>query len=164
MTDLSIASWESELVQSGRIVQDGDTSVSQEEAERRFERYVALVDMVDGSGGLRAARALVRSIQVRHDYGAYQRTMSKFLFSFPAGVVAEVLVAELPRLIADLPDWAGDLLSSITQAPPMTESLVASFNTAVASAAPEVRQQILEFIQQQEQGGWLEHRKGLLRA
>jgi hypothetical protein len=164
MADLGIASWESELVQTGRIVQDGDTSVSQQEAERRFERYLALVGMVDGSGGLRAARALVRSIQVQHDYGAYQRTMNKLLFSFPADVTAEVLVAELPRLIADLPDWAGDLLSSITQASPMTESLVASFNTAVASAAPDVRRQVLEFIRQQEQGGWLEHRKGLLRA
>jgi hypothetical protein len=164
MAELSIASWEAGLVRMGRIVRDDDTSVPQEEAERRFERYVALVDMVDGSGGLPVARALIRSIQVRRDYGAYQGTMNKLLFSFPPDVVAEALVAELPRLIADLPDWAGDLLSSISQAPPMIESLVASFNARLAAAAPEVRHQILEFVQQQEQGGWLEHRKGVLRA
>lgn len=57
--------WEIELIETGRIVQDDDNSVSPDEAERRFNRYVALVDLAKGIEGQAAATALVRSIQTR---------------------------------------------------------------------------------------------------
>ncbi|WP_329112178.1 hypothetical protein [Streptomyces sp. NBC_01353] len=41
--------WRRELLWTGVLVQDGDTSVSDEEAGYRYDRYVALADMVDGT-------------------------------------------------------------------------------------------------------------------
>src|SRR4051812_3521617 len=102
-------SWSAELIEAGRIVQDGDKAVSPQVAEQRFKRYAELVEMVEGTEGIGAARALLRSMRVRHDYGGYQPTMNK-LFAFPPKQAAEALIHELPRLISELPDWAGDLV------------------------------------------------------
>jgi hypothetical protein len=156
--------WESELIACGRLVQDTDTSVPTEEAERRFNRYVELVDSFEGTEGLRAARALIRSIQAIHDYGAYQSTLGKLVFAFPPGVAAEAVVAEIPRLVAELPDWAGEVLNMLVQAQGRSAELVEAFNFEL-SRAPEVeRAQIESFIREQEREGWLEHKRGLLAA
>jgi hypothetical protein len=162
MSITNFAAWKSELITTGRIVQDEDNSVLPDEAERRFNRYIALVDMVEGNEGINAARALLQSIQSRHDYGGYQNTMNKLLFSFPAAQTAAALVAELPRIIAELPDWAGDLVSSLTQAQGTSEQLTQAFNTSLRSADAKTRSDILEFIRNQEKEGWLEHRQGVL--
>jgi len=155
-------SWETELLETGLIVQNDDLSVAPEKAEQQFNRYVALVDLVDGSEGQNAARALVKSLQSQNDYGAYQNTMNKLLFSFPPEQTAEALVSELPRLISHLPDWAGDLLSSLTQAQGVATRLTFEFNLALKSCGIEERNLISEFIHSQEGDGWLEHKRGIL--
>lgn len=154
--------WESELVACGRLVQDEEASVPQEEAERRFNRYVQLVDSVLGTEGVPGARALVRSIQAVHDYGAYQSTLNKLVFSFPASVVAEAVVTEVPRLIVQLPRWAGEVLNMLVQAQGRSAELVVTFNSALSRALPEERLAIVHFIREEEREGWLEHKPGLL--
>jgi hypothetical protein len=47
--------WRKELLQTGDIVQDGDTSVPQQEKEKRFNRYVEMVKAVSGQEVLSAA-------------------------------------------------------------------------------------------------------------
>jgi hypothetical protein len=163
MTIANFAAWESELIVTGRIVQDDDISVTVDEAERRFNRYIALVEMVEGNEGTNAARALYRSIQAQHDYGAYQNTINKLLFSFPVAQTVAALVAELPRLIAELPDWAGDLISSLAQAEGRSDALTQAFNTCLRIANAETRNFIVEFIRNQEKsGGWLEYEQGVV--
>jgi hypothetical protein len=154
--------WQCELLSCGCIVQDEDTSVPVEEAERRFNRYIELVDAVQGTEGERAARALIRSIQAVHDYGGYQATLGKLMFAFPPQEVALAVVAEVPRLISTLPDWAGDILSTLTQAQGRSAELVDAFNSSLDLAPPEQRASIVAFIRAQEAEGWLEHRRGVL--
>jgi hypothetical protein len=158
----SLPEWETELVACGRIVQDGDTSVPGDEPARRFNRYIELVDAVDGSEGIDAAQALVRSIQAVHDYGAYQRTIGKLVFEFPANLVAESIIVELPRLIRELPDWAGELVNMLVQAQGRSAQLVHAFNAALTRSSESEYSCITAFIREQEREGWLEHKPGLL--
>lgn len=162
MAVADLLTWERELLSCGRIVQDEDSSVPVEEAERRFNRYIELVDAVEGIEGEGAARALIRSIQAVHDYGGYQATLGKLVFAFPPEEVAQAVVAEVPRLIAALPDWAGDILSTLTQAEGRSAELVRAFKTSLALAPAEDRARIIAFIRAQEAEGWLEHRRGVL--
>lgn len=155
-------SWEAELLETGHIVQDNDNSVSPDEAERRFGRYVALVDLVDGTEGQTVATALVRSMQAVHDYEAYQNTMNKLVFLFPPEQVARAILSELPRLILSLQDWAGDLLSLLTQAQGVAQVLTSAFNQALKSCDSSVQRPVVEFIRCQEIEGWLEHKRGVL--
>lgn len=162
MAVADMPTWERELLSCRRIVQDEDTSVSVEEAERRFNRYIELIDAVDGTEGEPAARALMRSMQAVHDYGAYQATLGKLVFAFPPKEVAAAVVAEVPRLIDTLEDWAGDVLSLLTQAQGRSAELVQAFNSSLALAPVQDRARIVTFIRAQEGEGWLEHRRGVL--
>lgn len=159
MPVLDFDHWETELVETGRIVQDSDTSVLPEEAERRSRRYLALVEMLNATEGLRAARALLRSIQVHEDYEVYESTKGKFL-SFPHIVVAEALMMELPRLIKDLPDHAGDILSLIALGSRQPDDrLIETFNRTLTLSDANVRTEIRNFIRRQEDQGWLADEK-----
>ena len=104
----------------------------------------------------------MRSIQAVHDYGAYQSTLNKLVFSFPASVVAEAVVTEVPRLIVLLPRWAGEVLNMLVQAQGRSAELVGAFNSALSRALPEERLAIVHFIREEEREGWLEHKPGLL--
>jgi hypothetical protein len=154
--------WECELVATGLIVQDNDNSVSPEEAERRFNRYVALTDLVQGDEGVAVATALVRSIQVEHDYGAYQNTINKLVFSFPPEQVAEAVLTELPRLIQYCDRWAGDILSFLTRTKNLAPVLTFEFNEALKVSTPSIQAVVLKFIRAQEVEGWLEDKRGVL--
>jgi hypothetical protein len=159
----NVSEWELELVQTGKIVQDGDISVSPDEAEKRFSRYVELVDMVEGDEGPEVVKALVRSIQVRYDYGAYQGTMNAILDRFPMELMVPVLLSELPDLIQRQPEWAGDIINQVThQDNTAAKVVVRLFNKEVSKLSPQDRQSIMKFIRQEENGGWLEGRQGIL--
>ncbi|MFI1030308.1 hypothetical protein [Streptomyces sp. NPDC020951] len=55
--------WRRELLWTGELVQDSDTSVPEEEAGYRFDRYVEPADMVDGTEGPTAVQALIASLR-----------------------------------------------------------------------------------------------------
>jgi hypothetical protein len=157
-----LETWKTELLETGRIVQDGDNSVSPEEAERRFNRYIELVEQVNGSEGMEAIAALLQSIQVKDDYGGYQVTY-RILSRFPDKQMIEVFVSELPSLIARQPDWAGDFLVGFANGKDTKwDYLLQMFNAEVASSAPAVRQPIVDYVRSQEPAGWLRRRVGVL--
>jgi hypothetical protein len=60
--------------------------------------------MVEGGEGPKAVRALVRSIQVRYDYGAYQGTVNAILWKFPVELMIPALLSELSDLIQRQPE------------------------------------------------------------
>jgi hypothetical protein len=156
------AAWKEELLFTGRIVQDDDHSVSREEAHRRFLRYVELVEQADGSEGPKAVCALIRSMQMREDYGAYQ-SVYHAMARFPEKEFLEVLVQELPNLIERQPDWAGDFLVGIANGQGgKWDYQIAMFNDAVASSSPSQRQVIVNYVRSQEPSGWFKHRVGVL--
>ena len=156
------AAWKDELLFTGRIVQDADKSVDPDEAHRRFMRYIELMEQLNGTEGPTALTALIQSVQMRDDYGAYQTTF-RVMWRFPEKELIQVLVQELPNLIERLPDWAGDLLVSIANGQGgRWDYQIAMFNDAVASAPSPVRRAIVEYVRGQEPSGWFEHRVGVL--
>jgi hypothetical protein len=162
MADAEFDVWREELLATGAIVQDGDSSVPWPERERRFNRYVEMVDAVAGTEGLETACALIQSITARHDYGAYQATQHA-LGRFPSATFVAALVRELPSLIDRQRDWAGELVCGLANSigTPF-EADISEFKRQLAALASERQEAIRLFLLQEEQDGWLRHRVGVL--
>ena len=158
----SFDSWRAELLHVGNIVQDHDPGVSPEEASQRFNRYIEMLDSLKGDEGPEYAAAVFQSIQALHDYGAYQ-TAERVAWRFGEEMFCSALLAELPRLIESLPDWAGDFLVSIANAQDTPhESIISTFNTQLSASSPQIREAVRAFISQEEDDGWFSHRVGVL--
>jgi hypothetical protein len=69
------AAWRQELIFTGAIVQDGDTSVDSIEAGRRCDRYLELLDDVEGSEDQNVFQTLLDSMRVEEDYEVYESTL-----------------------------------------------------------------------------------------
>jgi hypothetical protein len=147
----SIDEWRAELVELGAIAQDDDTSVPVEEAEARFNRYTALVDMADGAEGPSAVEALISSMRAEHDYGAYQATHSA-LALFPAVDFARGVAMAISSLVEIPRDHSGEVLAAADDAS------IREFHSALALFDPELRARLAELIGQEEQEGWLSGR------
>ncbi|MFI2812830.1 MULTISPECIES: hypothetical protein [Microbulbifer] len=153
-----------ELIFTGNIVQDSDESVPWPERENRFNRYIELLDSIDGSEGLPVARALIQSMQSDDDYGAYQTTQAA-LGKFSSKEYIEALTLELPPMIKRGSEWAGELLCSLANSVgTQHEADIALFIRALNELPGEDKNTISRYIEQQEEGGWLAHRKGVLRG
>lgn len=156
--------WREELLRTGDIVQDEDTSVPQEEKEKRFNRYVEMVEAVTGHEGVDAFTSLIDSLQAKDDYGAYE-TIYRALWRFPSTVAAQGLVAALPRLVEHQPDRAGSILGNLANSTRDQDvAILSAFRDALGSAPADVQKAIMDFIVRQENGGWLDGpRKGVIR-
>ena len=153
-----------EIIFTGNIVQDSDESTPWAERENRFNRYIQLLDSLDGNEGIEVVKALLKSMQSEDDYGAYQRTQSA-LGKFPSIEYIEALIYELPPMIQRNSEWAGELLCGLANSENTKyESDIILFINQLAISSQETRQIISNYINQQEQAGWLEHRKGVLSA
>ena len=158
----SFERWKAELLIVGNIVQDDDTSTPPDEAQRRFQRYCAMLDALTGTEGAHYALAIVQSVQAGHDYGAYQ-TANRAAWRFGEMAYCAALLRELPRLIATLPDWAGEFLVGIANgAGTPHASAITCVNTLLAAAPPAHQALIAAFIAQEEDDGWFEHCPGVL--
>ena len=153
-----------ELIATGNIVQDSDNSVPWPEREHRFNRYIELLDSVVGNEGSEVAKALIRSMQAEDDYGAYQTTQAA-LGRFPSTEYIEALISELPPMIQRNSEWAGELLCGLANSVGTKyESNIFTFIKKLSMSPEESKRMISEYINQEEQAGWLEHRKGVLSA
>ncbi len=151
-----------ELLFTGNIVQDSDDSVPWPEREDRFNRYIELLDSIRGDEGIEIAQAIIKSMQAKDDYGAYQTTQST-LGRFPNTLYLQAMIIELPRLINNNPDWAGELLCSLANSiNTKYENDIALFKELLVQTEVGVSSVIHNYIKQQEQDGWLEHRVGVL--
>lgn len=156
--------WKTELVSVGNIVQDADRDTPPEEAQRRFQRYIAMLDALTGTEGPPYALAIFQSVQAEHDYGAYQ-TANRAAWRFGAHAYCSALLQELPRLINTLPDWAGDFLVGIANGAGTPQaSSITCFNTLLAAAPPAEQTLIAAFIAAEEDDGWFAHCPGVLGA
>lgn len=153
-----------ELMFTGNIVQDSDDSISWPERENRFNRYIELLNSIEGNEGLSIAKALIQSMQAKHDYGAYQSTQTT-LGRFPSETYIKALVSELPLMIEKQLEWAGELLSGLANSiDTKGKNDIALFNDTLSGLPKQLRDTICQYIRKQEQAGWLEHRKGILSA
>ena len=153
-----------ELLFTGNIIQDSDESVPWPERETRFNRYIELLDSISGSEGLLVAKAIIQSMQSENDYGAYQTTQST-LGKFPSEEYIEALISELPSMIERKSEWAGELLCGLANSVGTKyESDIHLFTKKLSESPTKSRNIVLQYINQQEHEGWLEHRIGVLSA
>jgi hypothetical protein len=158
----ALIDWKNELLAVGNIVQDGDETVTAEEAHRRFLRYIEMLDSLTGREGYEYALAVMQSVQAVHDYGAYQTT-GHTLWRFGEDAYCQAILHELPRLIQTLPDWAGEFLVRIANgAGTENESTIHRFNDLLSKLDRKNRSIIEQFIAEQEEDGWLEDQVGVL--
>lgn len=158
----SFEEWRAELLELGNIVQDIDETVSVQEAERRFNRYLEMLEGLDGNEGFEYALAVFESVRAEQDYGVYQAA-ERAAFRFGEDVYCKVLIHELPRLIDNLPDRAGDFLVSIANGQgTVHQGVINRFNKLLAELEPSARNKIRSYIANEEKGGWFSHRIGVL--
>jgi len=145
--DVESQAWRDELLATCDIVQDSDTGVSQEVAQRRFMRYVELIEMVTGSETRRTFQAIVDSIRSAEDYGAYE-SVHNALWQFPPEQFAEYLVQALPGLMRRMGrhDQVGRFLCPLTGHGRTTH--LQAFNKHLARASVDARKTILRFVRE----------------
>ena len=160
---MNVSDFEREMMFYGNIVQDSDISISDDERVGRFRRYIELLDCIKGSEGLDVARIILRSMQAEDDYGAYQDSQRAF-WRFSDDVSTLALCMELPNLILNNREWAGEILCGLANAQNTEYApAIQLFLKALSEAPVDDRKVITEFILSQElEGGWLSHRPGVL--
>jgi hypothetical protein len=99
------------------------------EQERDF---LALVDAVGGSVTPAIARVLMSTFSAAHDHGTQERVLS-VLASAPTGMRVGAILDEMPRLVAEAPEWAEALLCELL------EHDLPAVRSHLASAAAQVR-------------------------
>jgi hypothetical protein len=157
-----IEAWRRELLVVCAIVQDEDESVPQEEADRRYERYLELADAVEGTEGSAAVQALISSLRVTEDYGAHQAVFGA-LQRFPASVLAHGTAEAAPALVEIPSDKSGQVLQLLTLLASPTD--LKAFNSAFGRLAPDLRARLSDLVLRHENEEWLADSRssGLLR-
>lgn len=98
--------WRDELLLTGNFSDDSNKP----EDLYKWDRYLELLEMVEGNHEQRIFESLIDSLQSDYDNGLYQVTI-EILLSYPPELFGRYLVTALPDLIQRLPDKAGDFLS-----------------------------------------------------
>ncbi|MFE5912280.1 hypothetical protein ACFQ6B_24815 [Streptomyces wedmorensis] len=151
--------WRQELLATGDLVQDGDTSVSDDEAGRRYERYMALADMVDGTEGPHTVCALIASLRAE-DYGAHQAIYGA-LQRFPSRDLVNGTVLAVADLLSIPRDHSGQVLQLLTLLA-CTDDL-GTFTAACDRLEPELRAGLRGLIVDHETDEWLADERSLGR-
>ncbi len=81
------------------------------EQEKEFGR---LVDLATGQVTSSVAKALMATFSDRPDFGTQERVCST-LATAPEAIQVSAILAEMPRLIAEAPQWADALLSELLE-------------------------------------------------
>ncbi|WP_018684426.1 hypothetical protein [Actinokineospora enzanensis] len=136
---MSTQDWKAEVVELGDLPQFEDESITQEEGERRWNRYVELVDAVTGDEGPEAVVALISSLRAEQDHGAYESTHGA-LESFPPEVFGAGAAQAAGALLSIPLDRSGVVLLTLAKTSP---AAVAAF---VNGVAPEKRDAIHELV------------------
>lgn len=92
------ADWETKLLEASKR--------TNEDEEKEFLR---LVDQVEGNCSLKIVRILMKTFSAKPDYGTQERVDSVLATAKAKDVTAGIL-EELPRLIAEAPEWAVSLV------------------------------------------------------
>lgn len=143
-------------------MQDGDDSVTAEEAEVRFNTFISLVDEVTGDERDEVFLTLLECLRPRDDYGAYERVLGA-LRRFDSGRRGQLTAVGIAPLLEQNEVMAGVVLSDLAFD---DDRAVGSFNATTATLPVQQRQRLERFIVEQERAnGWLDGvRRGRLRV
>ncbi|MFD5141625.1 hypothetical protein ACFWMX_36295 [Streptomyces sp. NPDC058378] len=141
--------WPDEIFACGNLPQE-NSEETQEEGARLWERYVQLADNVVGDEGVAGVAALVRSLRVEEDFGAYQAALSA-LERFPLNVFGAG-VADSAQSLAGIPEcWSGNVLLMVARAKPSARSFIERF----ALLKPDEQLSLRRLIDFHESHEWL---------
>lgn len=145
MIKMSIEDWCKELIRNSELAQDGEEIDSRDGAENSFNRFVQLVDMVNGKESQAVFQALVDSIRMPEDYGAYE-AVHDALWKFPPESFAKYFVSSLPKLIKRMAkhDQVARFLCPLNGHG--RRKYLPAFVAALSSASPTDQKTILNFI------------------
>ena len=143
--------WCSELISVGDIVQDGDDSVTPEEAERRFDRYVELLNGVTRNEPDQVFRCILASVRHQDDYGARQAVMGALL-RFGPSRYGRLLALSMAALVERVPSFAGELLCDLAN---QGGTNLREFNSTAGGLDPHDREMMVKFVASEEVDGWL---------
>ena len=141
--------WHEELLESSDLPQDGDTEITPEEVEARFKRYVELMEFVTGQEPQGVFQAIIDSIRVPEDLGAYE-AVHNALWRFPPASFAEYMIAALPIFIVRMAphDQVARFLCPLLGHG--RETYLPVFNEELGRAAPQAQAAILAFVRDSE--------------
>ncbi|KFZ82337.1 hypothetical protein ED92_00120 [Amycolatopsis sp. MJM2582] len=145
------SNWKIEIIECGDLVQDDDEVESQDEAERRWNRYVELADSVTGDEGPTGVAAIVRSLKAKEDYGAYQSAHAALL-RFPGEDLGEGMAQATSDLLVIPKDNSGNVLMLLVHAGSVA---VSRFNDALRAVEPRDRREFRQLIEFHESEEWL---------
>ncbi|QDV23871.1 hypothetical protein [Aureliella helgolandensis] len=145
MIKIPFSDWRKELLKNSKLVQDDDDTTPTEEAERRFNRYIQLVDMVNGKEAQEVFQALVDSIRVPEDYGAFE-AVHRALWKFSPDDFADYFVAALPKLIRRMAKHDQVVRFLIPLTGHARRKYLPAFHAALDRASPGDRRTILNFV------------------
>jgi hypothetical protein len=146
------AAWRRELLAAGNLVQDGDGSASAEEAGRRFDRYVALADMIDGTEGPEAVHALVASLRAEEDYGAHEAVYGA-LERFPSKDLVNGIILAVDDLLRIPRDHSGQVLQLLALLSDADD--LQAFTAGCGRLTPDARSGLAGLIESHEANEWL---------
>lgn len=152
--------WQRELLFTGGFVQDGDASEYGPEAQARFDRYIELADMVDGTEGPAAVKALIASLHAEDDHGAHEAVYGA-LERFPGrdlvrgAAMAVINLLEIPR------DNSGHVLQLLTVL--ASDEDLQAFGAAFGQLQPEIRADLAALIAHHEADEWLADERSIGR-
>jgi hypothetical protein len=156
-------SWRDELLICGHIVQDADPLAGSPEATRLFERYLELLRNAKKRGDPDAVfQALIDSIMVRHDYGAYEATHN-VIWSFSPEELGPLFARALPGLIERMgsDDQVGRFLCPL--AGWARDAYLKPFCRGLGALSSAQRETVMTWVAEQETSGWFEKEPGLIR-
>jgi len=156
MITIELKDWCRKLIECGDFSEKHSDEVSQ----KRIERYWELIDMVDGSEGQEVFNAILSSIQDEGMTEAYESTYNA-LWKFPPMKFAEYFIEALPTFLDRNPEEAGRfLLGLIGWA---VDEYLPHFNDKLATIPVDAQSKIMEFVKREENGGWFDSGKGLIK-
>jgi hypothetical protein len=145
-----VKSWRVELLSLSDFEAQGGSA---EDQERAFNRFIDLVDMVDGADPDLVVQTLLDALSDQEDYGAWETVIRAFM-RIPAERRGRQIARGFARLLDRAPVTAGDVLGQLA----MSGSEAAdAFNQEMkATASAEDRYAVQKFVDDNELGdGWL---------
>ncbi|MER7860980.1 hypothetical protein ABTX61_17885 [Amycolatopsis japonica] len=143
--------WKVEIVECGDLVQDDDDVTPQDEAERRWNRYIELADSVTGDEGSTGVAAIVASLRAEEDYGAYQSAHSA-LQRFPGEDLGKGVARAASDMLAIPKDNSGHVLMILTRSGPVA---VNAFNEEFGTTDSGLRNGMRQLVEFHESEEWL---------
>jgi hypothetical protein len=117
--------------------------VSGRETEEQERQFLALVDQAEGSIDLRIAKVLLSTYSAKPDYGTQERVDS-VLATGNEEIVVKAILEEMPRLIAEAPEWAASLLGQ------ELEHRFELLHSSLTSMPREVQNAVSQIVRNQE--------------